>query len=263
MEIFSLHQGSAALLISLPHNGVEIPVSIRSRMTEAGRRVADTDWHVDQLYGFARELGASILVPNYSRYVIDLNRPRDGAALYPGQRETGLVPTISFADEALYLEGAEPDHAEIADRVRHYWQPYHDALSAEIGRLHARHGRVVLWEGHSIRSQVPMLFDGRLPDLNLGTASGDSCDADLQARLAKCLQSQSRYTHAVNGRFKGGYITRHYGAPAQSISAVQMEIAQAAYMDEESFEYRPALAAQLQPLLRDLLALILTRSGQE
>ena len=248
-----------ALLISLPHNGIAIPESIRARMSEAGRRVADTDWHVDQLYGFARELGASILIPNFARYVVDLNRPRDGAALYPGQRETGLVPTVSFADEALYLAGAEPDQAEIAERVQHYWQPYHDALSAELARLQSVHGRAVLWEGHSIRSQVPMLFDGRLPDLNMGTAGGESCDAALQSKLAAVLQQQNRYSHVVNGRFKGGYITRHYGRPAQLVSAVQMEIAQCAYMDEDSFQYRPALAAQLQPLLRDLLMLTVSQ----
>src|SRR5690349_21703676 len=162
MDIFQLHQGSAPLLISLPHNGTAIPDDIRARMTDAGRRVADTDWHVDRLYAFARELGASVIVPAHSRYVVDLNRPSDGKALYPGQRETGLVPTISFADEDLYLPGAAPDAAEIAQRTRTYWQPYHDALGNEIARLHALHGRVVVWEGHSILSHVPMLFDGRL-----------------------------------------------------------------------------------------------------
>jgi N-formylglutamate deformylase len=253
MDIYQLHQGTTPLLVSLPHNGTAIPEAIRLRMTEAGKRVADTDWHVDRLYAFARELGASIIVPSHSRYVVDLNRPSDGQALYPGQRETGLVPTISFADENLYLAGAAPDATGIAERTRVYWQPYHEALKSEIARLRAMHGRVVIWEGHSIRSHVPMLFEGRLPDLNLGTSAGASCDAGLQAKLASILQSQSRYTHAVNGRFKGGYITRHYGAPAQGISTVQMEIAQCNYMDEDSFAYLPERAAELQPLLRDML----------
>jgi N-formylglutamate deformylase len=253
MDIYQLHQGTTPLLISLPHNGTAIPESIRSRMTPAGRRIADTDWHVDRLYAFARELGASIIVPKHSRYVVDLNRPSDGQALYPGQRETGLVPTISFADEDLYLAGTAPDATEIAERTRVYWRPYHEALTSEIARLHSVHGRVVLWEGHSIRSHVPMLFDGRLPDLNLGTSAGASCDAGLQVKLASILQSQSRFTHAVNGRFNGGYITRHYGAPAQGISTVQMEIAQCNYMDEDSFAYLPERADELQPLLRDML----------
>jgi N-formylglutamate deformylase len=253
MDIYHLQQGNTPLLISLPHNGTVIPDAIRARMTDAGKRVADTDWHVDRLYAFAYALGASIIVPSRSRYVVDLNRPSDGQALYPGQRETGLVPTISFADEDLYLPGAAPDANEIAERTRMFWQPYHDALKGEILRLHSVHGRVVVWEGHSIRSLVPMLFDGRLPDLNLGTAAGTSCEAGLQSRLASILQSQTRYTHAVNGRFKGGYITRQYGAPARGVSTVQMEIAQCNYMDEDSFAYLPERAGELQPLLRDLL----------
>jgi N-formylglutamate deformylase len=254
MAIFTLHQGSAPLLISLPHNGIEIPEAIRARMTAAGRRVADTDWHVDRLYAFARELGASIIVPSHSRYVVDLNRPRDGQALYPGRRETGLVPTISFADEDLYVDGAAPTADEIAARVAAYWQPYHDALAAEIARLRDAHGRVVLWDGHSIRSHVPMLFDGRLPDLNLGTAAGESCDAALRDRLAAILAAEPRYSHAVDGRFKGGYITRHYGQPARGVHAVQMEIAQCNYMDEDRFDYLPERAAMLQPVLMRLLA---------
>ena len=259
MDIFQLHAGAAPLLISLPHNGTAIPDPIRARMTPAGLRVADTDWHVDRLYAFARDLGASIIQPIHSRYVVDLNRPSDGQALYPGQRETGLVPTISFGDEDLYLSNAEPRTEEIAGRIRNYWRPYHDALQAELTRLHAAHGRVVLWEGHSIRSRVPMLFDGRLPDLNLGTADGASCDPGLQSRLAALLAAQTQYTHAVNGRFKGGYITRRYGAPLRGISAVQMEIAQCNYMDEDNFEYRPELATQLQPVLQACLQACLQR----
>lgn len=253
MDTYQLHRGNAPLLISLPHNGTAIPDPIGVRMSTAGRRVADTDWHVDRLYAFAAAIGATILQPHYSRYVIDLNRPSDGQALYPGQRETGLVPTISFADEDLYLPGQAPDASEIAERTRLFWVPYHQALAAEIARLHAEHGQVVLWEGHSIRSHVPMLFDGRLPDLNLGTAAGTSCDTELQTRLAAILSAQSRFTHALNGRFKGGYITRHYGAPAAGVSAVQMEIAQCNYMDEDSFAYLPERAAELQPVLREML----------
>ena len=162
----------------------------------------------------ADALGASVLKPLASRYVIDLNRPADGHALYPGQRETGLVPTIGFDGEPLYLEGQAPDAAEVQRRIDDFWQPYHQALAQELARLCAEHGRAVLWEGHSIRSRVPMLFEGRLPDFNLGTAAGESCGYALQTRLQACLASQSRFSFAVNGRFKGGYITRHYGKPA-------------------------------------------------
>ena len=190
-----------------------------------------------------------------SRYVVDLNRPADGQALYPGRRETGLVSTIGFDGEPLYRDGEEPTADEIQRRVNDFWRPYHDVLSQELERLRAEHGRVVLWEGHSIRSRVPMLFDGQLPDFNLGTADGASCGAALQGRLQASLASQSRYSFVVNGRFKGGYITRHYGRPESGIDAVQLELAQLNYMDEDSFAYDEAKASLLQETLQRLLHL--------
>jgi N-formylglutamate deformylase len=249
-----LHQGSAPLLISLPHDGSHIPADIAGRMQPTARRSLDTDWHVGRLYGaLAETLGASLLRPLASRYVVDLNRPADGHALYPGRRETGLVPTISFAGEALYAEGAEPDAADIQRRVDTYWQPYHAAIAQELERLRQAHGHVVLWEGHSIRSRVPMLFDGRLADFNLGTAGGDSCSEPLQQRLQACLDAQQRYSHVVNGRFKGGYITRHYGRPQDGIQAIQLELAQCTYMDEASLDYQPDRAVEVQALIAQLL----------
>src|SRR5690606_29448868 len=179
MDVFTLHRGSAPLLISVPHDGTEIPAAVAARMTPAGRRVADTDWHVGRLYAFATELGASLIQPRFSRYVVDLNRPPDGQPLYPGRQETGLCPTLTFSGDAIYPDGQQPGRAEIAQRVERYWRPYHAALQQELARLKARHGRVVLWEGHSIRSVVPMFFSGQLPDLNLGTADGGSCGAGL------------------------------------------------------------------------------------
>jgi N-formylglutamate deformylase len=254
MNTFTLHQGRAPLLISLPHDGSFIPADIAARMHPAARRSPDTDWHVARLYEpLAQALGASVLKPAASRYVVDLNRPADGHALYPGQRETGLVPLVGFDGESLYLEGEVPDAAEVQRRMNEYWQPYHDALAQEIARLRAEHGRVVLWEGHSIRGRVPMLFEGRLPDFNLGTADGASCDAALQARLVECLQAQSRYSVAVNGRFKGGYITRHYGRPDAGVQAVQLELVQLNYMDEASFAYEASQASQVQALIGQLL----------
>lgn len=253
MDTFALHRGTAPLLVSLPHDGSALPEEIAARMTPAARRVPDTDWHVARLYAFAQELGASVLRPHWSRYVVDLNRPADGAALYPGRRETGLVPTVTFAGEPVYREGHEPDAAEIAARVDAYWRPYHAALVAELDRLKAEHGRVVLWEGHSIRSVVPMFFDGRLPDFNLGTADGASCAPELQTALAHALGAQRHYSFAINGRFKGGYITRRYGAPADDVHAVQLELAQLNYMDEDSFAWRADLAGPTQALIRRLL----------
>ena len=254
MANFTLQRGRVPLLISLPHDGSFIPDDIARRMHLAARRSPDTDWHVARLYEpLAQALGASVLKPLASRYVIDLNRPADGHALYPGQRETGLVSTIGFDGEPLYLDGQLPDAIEVQQRINEYWRPYHQAISHEIARLRAEHGRVVLWEGHSIRSRVPMLFDGQLPDFNLGTASGASCGAPLQARLQSCLESQSRYSFAVNGRFKGGYITRHYGDPAAGVQAVQLELAQLNYMDEESFDYDERRALAVQELISQLL----------
>ncbi len=252
-DIFSLHRGSAPLLVSLPHDGSVIPPALAGRMTPEARRAPDTDWHVSRLYAFALDLGASVLVPRHSRYVVDLNRPEDDTSLYPGQNTTGLCPSVQFSGEPVYLDGQAPDAREIAMRVERYWRPYHGALAGELARLRATHGRVVLWEGHSIRGEVPFLFEGRLPDLNLGTAGGASCSPALQARLEAVLSAQSRYDWVANGRFKGGHITRHYGAPADGVDAVQLEISQRNYMDEDSFAWDAALAPRLQVLLRALL----------
>lgn len=258
MDTFSLQRGHVPLLISLPHDGSYIPDDIAMRMRAAARDSPDSDWHVGRLYEpLARALGASVLRPLASRYVIDLNRPSDGHALYPGQRETGLVPTIGFDGEPLYLDTDSPDAAEIQRRTAAYWQPYHDALAQELARLRAEHGRVVLWEGHSIRSRVPMLFDGQLPDFNLGTAGGASCSETLQTRLQACLAAQDTYSFAVNGRFKGGYITRHHGHPEGGVDAVQLELAQLNYMDEASFAYDESRAPAVQALIEEMLRICL------
>lgn len=253
MDVLTLHRGTAPLLISLPHDGSAIPDALARRMTESARTAPDTDWFVSRLYEFAKTLGASILVPVHSRYVIDLNRPPDDVSLYPGQNTTGLCPIVQFSGEPVYLEREQPSLDEIAGRVERYWRPYHDTLQAELQRLRAAHGRVVLWEGHSIRSRVPFLFEGRLPDLNLGTAGGASCSAATQERLEGVLAGQSQYSWVSNGRFKGGYITRHYGRPSDGIEAIQLELAQCNYMDEASSSYDPQKADRLQQLLGSLL----------
>jgi N-formylglutamate deformylase len=253
METFTLHQGTAPLFVSLPHDGTELPDDIAARMTDDARRVPDTDWHVSRLYAFAREMGASMIVPRYSRYVVDLNRPPDDESLYPGQNTTGLCPLMQFSNEPIYRQGQEPDKREITQRVKKYWRPYHDALSEEIARIKAGRGRVVLWEGHSIKSVVPFLFDGRLPDFNLGTSGGTSCSAGLQRKLVHLLEAQKDYSFVANGRFKGGYITRHYGQPLEGVDAIQLELAQLNYMNEETFEYDETKAPRLQALIRAML----------
>ena len=253
MDTYTLHRGTAPLLVSLPHDGTLVPDDIAARLAPPARRVPDTDWHIARLYGFARELGASVLVPRLSRYVIDLNRSEDDVSLYPGQNTTGLCPLVRFDGGPVYLDGQVPAEDEVRARVERYWRPYHDALRGELARLHAEHGRVVLWEGHSIRGELPFLFQGRLPDLNLGTASGASAGAGLQQRLEAVLAAQSRYDWVHNGRFRGGYITRRYADPARGIQAVQLEISQRLYMDEDAFAWDEAKAAHVQPLIRALL----------
>ncbi|MBU0748615.1 MAG: N-formylglutamate deformylase [Gammaproteobacteria bacterium] len=251
---FLFHQGTQPLLISMPHAGTYVPPALAARFTEEARHVPDTDWHMERLYGFAKDLGASILVATHSRYVVDLNRPPDGASLYPGQSVTGLCPIDTFADTPIYANGDVPDHAEVAARRDEIWAPYHAQLSAELGRIRALHGVAVLWDAHSIRSVLPRFFEGKLPDLNLGTANGESCDPALAQELLSIAKDARGYTAVLNGRFKGGHITRHYGQPGQGVHAIQLEMTQCSYMQEAlPFDYLPELAAGVQPHLQRML----------
>ncbi|KQV86451.1 N-formylglutamate deformylase [Pelomonas sp. Root1237] len=258
MSVYRLQQGRAPLLISLPHVGTEIPPEVAKRLVTRALASEDSDWHLERLYGpLASALGASLIVPRYSRYVIDLNRPPDDQPLYPGASGgTGLVPTRFFTDDPLYVDGTEPDAIEIAARREAYWQPYHEALAAELTRLRAEHGHALLFDGHSIRSELPWLFEGRLPALNLGTADGASCAPAITDRLAALLASQRQFSQVVNGRFKGGYITRHYGRPGDGVHAVQLEMCQRCYMNEAaqpSGAYDNALATDVAPLIEKML----------
>ncbi|MBS0373425.1 MAG: N-formylglutamate deformylase [Proteobacteria bacterium] len=248
--------GRTPLVISLPHAGRGIPPAIAARMTPRALEVVDTDWHVERLYEFARAAGAAWVEPTLSRYVVDLNRPPDDAALYPGQVSTGLCPAETFSGEPLYT-GAPPDPAEIAERRRAYWQPYHDALRELIEAARRRHGHAIVLDGHSIRSAVPRLFTGRLPDINLGTHDGRACEPRLAAAVVAVCAAQSRFSHVLNGRFKGGYITRHYGQPADAVQALQIELAQSSYMDETGTGYDPGRAAPLVAVLQQVVATLL------
>jgi N-formylglutamate deformylase len=253
--VFEREAGHTPLVISLPHVGTDIPADIARRMTPRARQVEDTDWHVDRLYRFASAAGVSWLQARLSRYVIDLNRPPDDHSLYPGQASTGLCPTMTFAGESLY-PAALPTAAEVAARRERYWRPYHDALKELIAQARGRHGFAVLLDAHSIRSVVPRLFAGRLPDINLGTNDARSCDPLLAAGLEARLAAQGRFTHVLNGRFKGGYITRTYGEPQAGVHAVQIELAQAGYMDESGHAFDDARAEPLRELLRSLVAVL-------
>jgi len=253
--VFDLHRGTTPLVVSLPHAGRSIPDALAGRLVERALAVEDTDWHLEHLYAFARDIGASLLVPRLSRYAVDLNRPPEDTPMYPGVNNTGLCPTTSFTGERIYREGQEPGAAEIAQRIEAWWRPYHAALAEELERVRAARGHVVVFDGHSIKSELPWLFEGRLADLNLGTAEGRSCAPSLRAAASSVLRAQQRWTVAVDGRFKGGYITRHYGRPHEGVHALQLEMCWSCYLADES---RPDLwdartAAAVQPLLRRLL----------
>jgi len=256
--VFSLHRGSTPLVLSLPHVGTTIPDELKLHYTERALQVEDTDWHLDRLYDFAKGLGASIIAPTISRYVIDLNRPPDDTPMYPGASNTELCPTRFFNGDLLYVENAAPNALEVNCRRAIYWQPYHDALRGELARARAQFGYALLWDGHSIRSEIPWLFHGKLPDLNLGTASSTSCSDSLRSALVNELRNKPQFTHAADGRFKGGYITRSYGRPVDDIHAVQMEMCQSLYMRESlPFDYLDDIAKQVQPLLMRLLEIMI------
>jgi N-formylglutamate deformylase len=253
--VFKHHDGELPLLISMPHDGRDIPADVRDRMTDAGLAIPDTDWHVAQLYAFVDEIGASTVVANYSRYVVDLNRAADDAPLYEGQVATGLCPTITFAGDRIYRSG-EPKEAEVTERVAQFWQPYHQYIRDTLDRLRAKHGFALLWDAHSIPSVVPRLFDGELPELNLGSNNMRSCHQSIEHAVA-AVATSSTHSAAVNGRFKGGYITRHYGEPDKRIHALQLEIAQRAYMNEETATFDEEKADILRATLREMLTAFL------
>lgn len=248
-SLFSLHRRESPLIISIPHLGTRIPGELRSQYTREALTLADTDWHLDRLYDFAEALDATVIHGTISRYVIDLNRPATGESLYPGMITTSLCPTETFRGEPVYREGLAPQESEIARRTETYWRPYHNALKGEIARLRAVHPHILLWEAHSIASVLPRMFPGKLPDLNFGTSDGQACDETVIAAAIASARS-SELSWVLNGRYKGGFITRRYGAPASGIHAIQLEMCQSLYMDEVApFEWRADLADRIAPIV--------------
>jgi formiminoglutamase len=257
-----VHRGDAPLLVSFPHTGIDIPADVEAKLASPWLSRKDADWWVHLLYDFVRSLGATTVRTALSRTVIDVNRDPSGASLYPGQATTELCPTTTFDGEPLYSPGAAPDEAEIARRRAAYFDPYHHALASELGRLRERHAKVVLYEAHSIRSLVPRLFDGELPNFNVGTNSGTSCSPALTAAIEAACSGRG-FSHVTNGRFKGGWTTRHYGNPERDIHAVQMELACRGYMAEPTdpfspnnwpSAYDPAKAAMLRSALMAVMS---------
>jgi len=229
MDWLRVHRGEAPLVVAFPHGGTDL-AGLDDAFVSPWRARLDTDWWIAELYAFVRDLGATTVVTGISRSVIDMNRDPSGASLYPGQTTTELCPTTTFDGEPLYRDGG-PDAAEIARRLDKYHRPYHAALSGEIARLRAAHGRVVLYDAHSIRSRVPRLFEGELPQFNIGTNGGATCAPELAVAIAD-ICAASGESHVLDGRFKGGWTTRHYGQPKSGVHAIQMELAQRGYMAE-------------------------------
>ena len=250
---YSYRRGSGPLIVSMPHAGTFVRHSINAAFTDSAACRADTDWHLPRLYDFLEAMDATVIVANHSRYVIDVNRPPDGSNLYPGRDTPKLCPTDTFDKRGLYLAG-EPSASEIARRLEAIWRPYHHRLEREIARVREAHGVAMLWDAHSIVSVAPRLFEGRLADFNLGTAGGASCDGDLSARLLRALRKHGEFTSVLDARFKGGYITRRYGRPAEGVHAVQLEMAQSTYMKEISpYTFARAAADRVRPVLREQL----------
>ena len=246
--------GTSPIVLAQPHSGTFVPDAILAALNERGRRLCDTDWHIPQLYEGLVD-GASVVRAEFSRYVIDANRPPDGESLYPGQNTTGLVPLVDFENEPIW--DVEPDEAETARRLAAFHGPYHAALRAELNRVREVHGFAVLYDCHSIRSELPFLFDGALPDLNVGTNGGATCAPAIERAVGEACAA-SPFSHVVNGRFKGGWTIRHYGRPEEGIHAVQMEIAQSTYLEAEAppFAYSPEKAARLRETLAAVFAAI-------
>ena len=230
-ECLTVRRGSAPLVLSIPHAGFDIPAEIETRLVSPWLARKDTDWWLDQLYEFAATLDATIIRTAISRTVIDVNRDPSGASLYPGQTTTALCPTETFDGEPLYRGAAVPSAQEIERRRTMWFDPYHQAISAELKRLRGMHAQVVLYDCHSIRSSIPRLFDGVLPHFNIGTNGGASCAPELTAAVEAACDATS-FSRITNGRFRGGFITRHHGKPQAGVHAIQMELACRSYLLE-------------------------------
>ncbi len=260
-DVFSFVEGSTPLLISIPHDGRLLMPGQDERMTDDGKAIPDTDWFVKELYAFALGLGASVIAANYSRYVVDLNRPADDAALYEGQVSTGVCPLKTFDGKSIYREGESISEREQNERIDNYWRPYHDEIETQLQRLRSKDGVALLWDAHSIASEVPILFPGVLTDLNIGTDNGKSCSSPIESAIMRIAKA-SDYTAVLNGRFTGGYITRHYGDPDNNVHAVQLELSQRCYMDEEKLIYDGKSALKVAETLKELLTAFMDKAKE-
>ena len=254
MQPCDVLRGESAVVLGIPHAGTFIPDTLHSRLNAAGLALADTDWHIDKLYEDLLP-GATLVKANFHRYVVDANRDPQGTSLYPGQNTTTLCPLTDFDGKPIYVTGEEPATDEIEARRQAWHAPYHAALKAEIDRVRKLHGTVLLYDCHSIRSKLPFLFDGRLPDLNIGTNDSMTCAPEIEDTAVSMCKAAEGYSFVLNGRFKGGWTTRHYGRPETGVHAVQMELAQRTYLTTETapFAYDADKAGKLRKPLKTIL----------
>jgi len=245
--------GDSPVILGFPHGGTDVPEAIRARLNDNGLILADTDWHIARLYD-GLLASATRVKATFHRYVIDANRDPSGHSLYPGQNTTTLCPLTDFDGVSIWKEGQEPAAADIEERRAQFHAPYHAALAAEVARVKAKHGVAIVYDCHSIRSRIPFLFEGVLPDLNIGTDNGKTCDEEIE-RVTAGIAAASPHTSVLNGRFRGGWTTRHYGQPSTGVHAIQMEIAQSAYLQTEAapFAYDTAKAEKTRLTLKRIL----------
>jgi N-formylglutamate deformylase len=259
MAVFEVHQGTSPVILAFPHTGTDVPPAVWERLNDNGKILADTDWHIHDLYSGLLD-DATTVRATFHRYVIDANRDPDGSSLYPGQNTTGLVPDTDFDGKPIWKPGEEPTQSDIEERLREFHAPYHAALAAEIDRVKSIHGIAVLYDCHSIRSHIPFLFEGKLPDFNIGSDMGKTCDPAIEKIVVDVTSAATDYTSILNGRFKGGWTTRHYGQPETGVHAIQMELAQCSHLTTEAppFAYDEAKAAKLRTHLKEILTRIET-----
>ncbi|WP_442578111.1 N-formylglutamate deformylase [Mesorhizobium sp. ASY16-5R] len=263
MTPVEIHRGSSPVILGLPHTGTFVPADIRERLNDEGQKLRDTDWHVDRLYSGLLP-NATMVRATFHRYVIDANRDPSGQSLYPGQNTTGLVPLTDFDDQPIWKDGQGPMEDDVGARLKAFHRPYHTALAAEIERVRSEHGIAILYDCHSIRSHCPFLFEGKLPDFNIGTNNGLTCAPVIEAVVRETCAKAEGYTHIVNGRFKGGWTTRHYGQPSRGVHAIQMELTQSTHLAGEAlpFTYDEAKAERLRVHLRTILTELETAAGR-
>ena len=254
MSVFDLHQGSSPIILGLPHTGTEVPAEIWGRLNDNGKILADTDWHIHDLYAGLLD-DATTVRATFHRYIIDANRDPAGLSLYPGQNTTGLVPDTDFDGKPIWKTDEEPTEADVAHRLETFHAPYHAALAAEIERVKAIHGMAILYDCHSIRSHIPFLFEGALPDFNIGTDEGKTCDPAIESIAVDGTSKAEGHTSILNGRFKGGWTTRNYGRPHDGVHAIQMELAQSTHLTTETppFAYDENKATKLRVHLKSIL----------